>query len=185
MNNELYHHGILGMRWGVRRYQNEDGTLTAKGKARYAKVESSKRLQKSETRKAKNVLNSHVNVDSGYAKSYNKKSNKLRSKAERYAEGSNKYNKYMEKAEKNARRAEEYVKNATNAREKIRDIDSGKLKAGRDFIVQNDMNIRLTTYGAWYDLLKSVDNNYNKSTSYTGLGTMDRTVVFKDDKKRS
>lgn len=34
-DNELYHHGVLGMRWGVRRYQNADGTLTAKGRARY------------------------------------------------------------------------------------------------------------------------------------------------------
>lgn len=33
--NELYHHGIPGMKWGVRRYQNEDGTLTAAGKKRY------------------------------------------------------------------------------------------------------------------------------------------------------
>lgn len=31
----LMHHGILGMKWGVRRYQNEDGTLTAAGKKRY------------------------------------------------------------------------------------------------------------------------------------------------------
>ena len=30
--NELYHHGIKGMKWGVRRYQNEDGTLTNAGK---------------------------------------------------------------------------------------------------------------------------------------------------------
>ena len=30
--NELYHHGIKGMHWGVRRYQNPDGTLTAAGK---------------------------------------------------------------------------------------------------------------------------------------------------------
>ena len=33
--NELYHHGIRGMKWGVRRYQNEDGTLTIEGKKRY------------------------------------------------------------------------------------------------------------------------------------------------------
>lgn len=33
--NELAHHGILGMKWGVRRFQNEDGSLTSAGKARY------------------------------------------------------------------------------------------------------------------------------------------------------
>ena len=32
---EIQHHGIKGMRWGVRRYQNEDGTLTTAGKRRY------------------------------------------------------------------------------------------------------------------------------------------------------
>ena len=32
---ELYHHGIKGQKWGVRNYQNEDGTLTEEGKERY------------------------------------------------------------------------------------------------------------------------------------------------------
>lgn len=34
-NSELYHWGIKGMKWGVRRYQNKDGTLTPLGKKRY------------------------------------------------------------------------------------------------------------------------------------------------------
>lgn len=35
--NELKHHGILGQKWGIRRFQNPDGTLTEKGKKRYLK----------------------------------------------------------------------------------------------------------------------------------------------------
>lgn len=37
MDNKLQHAGIKGMKWGVRRYQNPDGSLTPAGKKRYAR----------------------------------------------------------------------------------------------------------------------------------------------------
>ena len=45
-NNELYHFGVKGMKWGVGRYRNKDGSLTPKGVKRYGNMSDDK-LQKS------------------------------------------------------------------------------------------------------------------------------------------
>lgn len=55
MDNELQHHGIKGQKWGVRRYQNEDGSLTQEGLARKKKMErlaNDERLSKKERKAA-------------------------------------------------------------------------------------------------------------------------------------
>ena len=51
--NQLYHYGILGQKWGVRRFQNKDGTRTPAGKRRYKDSEKSEDHVKSRDFKSK------------------------------------------------------------------------------------------------------------------------------------
>ena len=58
---ELAHHGILGQKWGVRRFQNKDGSLTAAGKQR---LEKQDRTEKSSAKlqKTKAVIDAGTNL---------------------------------------------------------------------------------------------------------------------------
>lgn len=64
--DELYHHGIKGQKWGVRRFQNPDGTLTSAGERRYAKAlrfrsSMDRRIERSELADAKIMNTRKVN----------------------------------------------------------------------------------------------------------------------------
>lgn len=79
VENELKHWGILGMKWGVRRYQNPDGSLTPEGRERYSQI-LNKSIKNENTKykiavKAIRVMNSklpeiNAQFTDGYSKEY-------------------------------------------------------------------------------------------------------------------
>ena len=77
---ELYHHGILGQRWGIRRFQNPDGTLTDAGRKRYTQYKSDRSEIKSLTRQVaagKRNLRNTARALRGSQKSYDMARNEV------------------------------------------------------------------------------------------------------------
>ena len=89
--DELYHHGILGMKWGVRRYQNKDGSLTPAGKKKLSSYKS-KELDLSNKK--------HAKINSKMLNKYNKRVYKLHKAEDRYGVNSSRYRKLEKKANK-------------------------------------------------------------------------------------
>lgn len=82
MNNELYHHGIKGMRWGIRRYQNKDGSLTPAGKRRLSQIESERDTLLGVKKKSDSTTDSTPVAKKKTAREMSDK--ELRDKVERY-----------------------------------------------------------------------------------------------------
>lgn len=122
--DELYHYGVKGQKWGVRRYQNKDGSLTNSGKSKYSTMYDAKEAYeqaKQKTSKAKRK----VLVDQLF------RSNLLEKNRTRYSKDVQSYNNSIVGLDK-----AKYDYKIAKAEQKGKMDKASKLRAKRDLNIK-------------------------------------------------
>lgn len=121
----LVHHGIKGQKWGVRRFQNEDGSLTSEGYQRYQK--DSKKLQRFQDRTDKY----HLKTEQSLTR-LKKKSRRSMTSDDSLVRTARKYRSNHKRYQQSLRRANRFYKKME--KQYMRELSPGQVDAGKRFI---------------------------------------------------
>lgn len=174
--DELYHHGIKGMRWGVRRFQNEDGTLTAQGRQRYKDYRSDQSTRRSLTRHVaadKKNLKARGEAMNEVTKNYNDAQEQMRKASSKVFISGKKRQELMDEAAANLTKAGEELEKRRadlNRAERIYNKDAEAL-----FKHVDDMTKK---YGS--ENVKSLDTKKVKLGEYYSIDAIKTGVTVAD-----
>lgn len=171
----LKHYGILGMRWGVRRYQNADGSLTSEGKRRYGMDAGGMTIS------AKRHMESDLNALDAERVHLQGDANKAKYHMDSSAEGTRgankaKYDKWKmeyDKAQAEKKQIETYIDGILAEADK-NGITPKKVAVSRSYMRGRDYITRAALSGAMAGLIAGINpigfgfgwNNYGASKSY-------------------
>lgn len=161
----LTHHGIPGMKWGVRRYQNKDGSLTAAGRKKVAKMKdeytalTGKRLIRKSTSSSNKSSNQNNQDDDDKKNVKDMSTAELRAKTDRLT------------AEKN------YI-DAVNNRKSVEPQQVSKGKVFVDKILKDVVEPAAT------DVAKQVVKSYLVKMTNDGLKLDEELKVYTNNKKK-
>ena len=172
--NELYHHGIKGMKWGVNRYRNYDGSLTPDGKKKEYKksLKTDKKIRRNLELKAYDsarFANAYSKKSKSYSKKYekaiakdptksNQKTQRIENTKNLLDSNAKSWNTYNSKNVQRLKKQVDFMISKYSDT-KIKDVNVKTMKNGIEYV--KSIRAAIDNTNVTYDLVKRKDRKNN------------------------